>query len=181
MMNEQAFATWAPLVTPRLVLRQPVQADASAIFRLRTDEKVNAMIGRQPPADISGAIDFIDQTNQRTNNRQGFYWAITLANELIGTVGLFSIERELNRAEVGFEILPEFRGLGYMQESLDAVLEFAFQKLRLDLIVAVVNPSNENSLRLLRRNKFQPAPDLAIDKHPLDLTFVLSAASKAEH
>jgi ribosomal-protein-alanine N-acetyltransferase len=163
------------------VLRQPVKADANAIFRLRTDEKVNAMIGRKAPADISGAIDFIDQTNERTNNHQGFYWAITLANKLIGTICLFNIESEFNRAEVGFEILPEYRGLGYMQESLQTVLEFSFQNLGLDVLVAVVNPTNENSLRLLRKNNFQPAPDLAIDKHPADLAFILSAGHQAEH
>jgi [ribosomal protein S5]-alanine N-acetyltransferase len=179
-MNEEAYKTWAPLYTERLLLREPVTEDASAIFRLRTDEKVNAMIGRKAPADVSGAMDFINQTNQRTREQQGFYWAICLNGELIGTICIFSLDKEMNRAEVGFEILPEYRGKGYMQESLGTILNFAFQKLQLDKMIAVVNPVNENSLNLLRKNNFVPAGDHSIDKHPNDLAFILANPQQAE-
>jgi ribosomal-protein-alanine N-acetyltransferase len=179
-MNEEAYKSWAPISTERLVLRQPVEKDTAAIFRLRTDEKVNAMIGRKAPADINGAIDFINQTNQRTLDRQGFYWAICSNDELIGTICIFSLDKEMNHAEVGFEILPEYRCKGFMQESLNAVLDFAFHKLQLNKVIAVVNPVNENSLNLIRKNHFLPAGDLSVDKHPNDLAFILPNPVQAE-
>jgi [ribosomal protein S5]-alanine N-acetyltransferase len=180
MMNENAFTSWTPLYTQRLVLRQPGPDDAAAIFRLRTDEKVNAMIGRKAPADINGAIDFIHQTNQNILKNQGLYWAVCLHAELTGTICLFHFDRELNHAEVGFELLPEFRGKGIMQESFTAVREFAFEQLGLNKLIAVVNPNNENSLSFLRKNQFLPAISLAIDKAPNDLVFILPNPVQAE-
>jgi [ribosomal protein S5]-alanine N-acetyltransferase len=153
-MNPYSSIPWTPLYTNRLVLRQLVSKDAEPIFRLRTDEKVNAMIGRIAPEDINGASDFINQTNQRISESQTYYWAITIDDELIGTICLFHFEKDLNQAEIGFEMLPEFRGKGFMQESVNAVSEFAFKEIKLSEIVAVADVSNTNSLHLLKKNGF---------------------------
>jgi ribosomal-protein-alanine N-acetyltransferase len=179
-MNEAAFNSFSPLHTSRLVLRQLTPEDAEPIFRLRTDEKVNAMIGRKAAENLHAARDFINQTNQRITDKQGFYWAICFEEKLAGTICLFSLDREMNSAEIGFEMLPEFRRKGFMQESLQAVLDFAFQKLQLHTLIAVVNPVNINSLTLIQKNRFLPATGMAIDKDPNDLAFLLPNPVQAE-
>ena len=53
--------------------------------------------------------------------------------------------------EIGFAFLPEYWSLGYGVESAQAVMDFGRDELGIERIVAIANPDNERSFRLLKK------------------------------
>ena len=145
------------LITKRLFLRELQLEDAEEIFRLRSNKDVNDLIGRQSAVTIDDARDFIHMIQTRSANSESVMWAITLAGDpkLIGTVLYWNIEPEKNKAELGYELLPEHRGKGIMKEALEKVIEFGFKELEFKMIPAETNERNDKSIRLLESLGFE--------------------------
>jgi len=145
------------LTTERLFLRELLAGDAEEIFRLRADEDVNRHIGRKLAVTIDDAHNFIRMIQGHSANGQGVFWALTLIGEtkLIGTVVYYNIDREKSKAEIGYEMLPEYQGKGLMSEALKKVIEFGFEELEFKEIVAEPNEKNERSIRLLEKFGFE--------------------------
>ena len=93
------------------------------------------------------------------NAGQWFYWAICLTetDQLIGTICLWNFSEDRSRAEIGYELLPAFQGKGIMQEAVEAILAFGFEKLSLHGIEAIPTSDNKASIRLLEKNHFVKA------------------------
>jgi ribosomal-protein-alanine N-acetyltransferase len=144
------------LETTRLVLRKLHTSDAPAILALRSDQRVNEFLDRPATTDLKAAKDFISKIENSIDKGESFYWGITLKenNKLAGTICLWNFEPEKFRAEVGFELHPDYQGKGIMQESLSAVLDYAFNEAGLNLILAFVKPGNIASVKILMRNNF---------------------------
>src|SRR4051812_18202223 len=96
------------LQTEKLILRPLVPADAAAIHKLRSDEEVNKMVGRKGSTGIKDAEAFIDKISGMIGRSEGFYWAICLKEtvDLVGTICLWNLDRETNKVELGYELLP---------------------------------------------------------------------------
>ena len=65
-------------------------------------------------------------------------------------------------------MLPQFRGKGYAFEATKAVYDYGYKDLKLDKIVAIVNPDNPSSIKLLSKlglefEKMIRLPDEEID------------------
>ena len=54
-------------------------------------------------------------------------------------------------AETGFAFLPIGAGKGYAFESTKAILEFGKKTLNISKIVAITDPNNANSQKILKR------------------------------
>jgi len=144
------------LTTDRLFLRELREDDAEEIFRLRSDPNVNELIGRKPAVTLDDAREFIKRIHANSATREGLMWVITLPGnpKLIGTVVYWPIEWENNKAEIGYEMLPEFRGNGFMQEALQKVIDFGFEELKFKTIVADTKEQNLKSIKLLEKLGF---------------------------
>jgi ribosomal-protein-alanine N-acetyltransferase len=153
------------LSTPRLVLRAPTTADAPALFRIRSNESVNKYLGRAPATNEADARIFIEKILVGIEDGKSFYWAIIVKEEPgepVGTICIYNLEPVENRAEIGFELLPEFQGRGLMREALTVVLDFAQNKLQLQTTVGVFHPDNNSSKKILTAAGFIPDPDFTI-------------------
>ena len=62
--------------------------------------------------------------------------------------------RSNKRAEIGYEMLPQFQGKGLTKEVVAEVVNFCFTKLNLHSLEAVVVPENIPSIKLLERLGF---------------------------
>lgn len=144
------------LLTKRLQLRKLNPADDKRLFALRSNPEMSRFINRKVYETIDETRSFIAGISQRVDEGQAYYWAITVGNEddLIGTACVFNISQEHHRAEIGYELLPEFQGNGYAQEAVKAVVEFCFTKLNLHSLEAVVVPLNLPSIKVLEHNGF---------------------------
>jgi [ribosomal protein S5]-alanine N-acetyltransferase len=146
------FPPFTDLTTKRLLLRKLQPEDEEEIFQLRSDEKVSALIDRPIATSIEDARQFIDKMIAA----QAMMWVITLKDnpKLIGTIVYWNIVKEKDEAEVGYELLPQYRGQGITQEALLKVIEFGFKTLELKNIVAGPKAINEPSVKLLENCGF---------------------------
>jgi ribosomal-protein-alanine N-acetyltransferase len=71
--------------------------------------------------------------------------------EVVGWCGLGPLEYDESQIEVYFVIDPEQWGKGLATEAAAALLEYAFEVLRLGRVVAVADPRNGASIRVLRK------------------------------
>lgn len=156
-MGGRNFTPFTVLKTERLTMRQLVSSDANKIFALRSDINVNKYLGRKPSQSIDDAKVFIQTINENIQKNNSIYWAITLndAVELVGTICLFDFSDENLKAEIGYELLPDFQGKGIMQEATSKVIDFGIQFLGLNSIEAHTHVENQSSTRLLEKFNFK--------------------------
>lgn len=158
MVNIQ-FQPFPVFETERLLIRRLTDNDTEAIFRIRSDKKVNKYIDRPVPSNPNDIIAFIKKINDGIDLNEAIYWVITLkpTQELIGTICLWNIQKNEEKAETGFELLPEHQGKGLMKEALSEILNYGFNTMNLRLIEGYTNPANERSINLMKKFNFSLA------------------------
>ena len=151
------FEPFPKIQTERLRLRRMTHDDANDLFFLRSHHEVMRYIDRPMAKNVDDAIAYIDGMDGHINRNEVINWAITLKenNKLIGTVGLFSMEKENFRCELGYLLHPDFQRKGIMTETIKSVLDYAFNILKFHSIMANVNPANDASKLLLTSLGFQ--------------------------
>ena len=172
-----SFTPFPELKTERLMLRQLTEDDTQDIFFLRTNEGVNRYIERPRPENINDAIDFILKTNNGIKQNEMIDWAITLkdAQKLIGTICLWNFSEDKTRAEVGFELKPDYQGKGIMNEALENVLEFGFKTVALASIDAYTHKDNISSIILLKKNNFEQNTELIDNENSNNIIFTITS------
>ncbi len=150
------FKTFPVIISERFILRQLKIEDAVNLYKLRSDKRVNEFINRIPAKSIADVEVFIDNINKGINDCKYFYWTIGFKNtdKVIGTICLWNIHLEKELAEIGFELLPEYQGLGIMSEAVDKVIQYGFNEMNLKTISAVVRTLNYKSIHLLEKKGF---------------------------
>lgn len=163
------------LTTERLILRQLSIDDWQEILTLRSDPEVNKYLDRQAAKTKEDEIGFINKINENIEKHTAFYWAITLTrtNTVVGTICLYNLSTEMSSCEIGYELMPKFQGQGIMNEALRAVIDYVFQTLKFNEILAVTHCENQHSSRLL--SKFNFVKSLEVDKENPELDiFILT-------
>lgn len=144
------------LKTERLILKQLELSDDFVIFALRSDINVNKFIDRKAAKTIKDAQIFIEKINENIAKNEAIYWAIRLKNsdELIGTICFYNINFNEFIVEIGYELLPKFQGHGYMQEAINAAINYAFS-IGFKTITAFSKATNLLSIKLLEKMNFE--------------------------
>jgi RimJ/RimL family protein N-acetyltransferase len=144
------------LETDRLRLRRLSVDDADFILKLLNEPSFIKNIGDRQVRTIEDARAYILNGPVASYEKHGFgLWLVEIkeSDAHIGICGL--LKREvLEDVDIGYALLPEFWSRGYALESAAAVLSYAREVLRLKRVVAVVNPENESSIRLLGKTGF---------------------------
>jgi [ribosomal protein S5]-alanine N-acetyltransferase len=155
-MTTRDFSSFPMLTTERLTLRQLSIDDQQNIFALRSDPEVNKYLDREPGKTIEDAIIFINKVNDNIKKNNSLYWAITLTETktFVGTICLFDFSNETNSCEIGYELMIKLQGQGIMKEAAEKVIDYAFQTLQFQKIVAITHKENQNSTKLLTKFNF---------------------------
>ncbi len=150
------FEIFPELKTSRLLLRNLNRKDYEMMFFLRSDKTVNAFIKRVGAKKLEDAIDFVKMIQKGFENGDNINWAICKKedNKMIGSICLWSFSDDLKTAEVGYSLHPDYQNLGIMSEAMESVIEFGFNTLPFDHIVAYTHHANQSSLKLLEKNGF---------------------------
>lgn len=151
------FSPFPQLTTERLLLRNISARDLEPIHKMRCDQAVNVMVGRKTPTSLRQTEEFIEKIERMINANESMYWVICLKedHQLLGTVCCWNFDIGNEAVEIGYEMLPEFRRRGIMEEALEAVIEYAFEKLNARVITAFPSAVNINSVSLLKKLNFQ--------------------------
>ena len=163
------------LETERLQLKEIKEQHVEDVLKIRSNETINRFVKRNSPKNNYDALQFILTIKERTKNNQTFYWGISLKDQsnLIGTICLWNFSEDRMGAEVGYELLPDYHRKGIMSEALKAVLDFAFNELHLQEIVAMTHKLNENSKGLLLKQGFVLKEGKKDEGFPENLVFSL--------
>jgi RimJ/RimL family protein N-acetyltransferase len=141
------------LETERLVLRQFTVEDAAFILELVNEPSFIQNIGDRGVRTLEDARSYIlnGPVASYAKNGFGLYMVILKeTNEPIGMCGL--IKREaLDDVDIGYAFLPKFWSKGYAVESARAVKDYAKDVIGLKRIVAITDPVNEGSIRVLEK------------------------------
>jgi RimJ/RimL family protein N-acetyltransferase len=139
------------LETERLVLRPLNEDDVDAIFALRRDAELMQFI-REPQTKRTEAENWINLVSELwERDRIGFCAVIDkTSNEFIGWCGLWKL-KETGETEVGYAIDKNFQKKGLASEAAQKFLEYGFDQLKLEKIVAVARPENTASRRVMEK------------------------------
>lgn len=150
------FSPFKNLETDRLFLRRIVASDFVEIRTLRGNPETMKFIPRPLITNDDDALEFINMINEKIDNNEAINWAITLKGNPrhIGNIGLFRLQPENHRCEIGYMILPEYKGNGIVTEAINAVLKYGFNDMNMHSIEAVIDPNNIASERVLQKNGF---------------------------
>ena len=156
-MLNRSFTPFPILTTGRLTLRQLVIDDEQEIFTLRSDSEINKYLDRQLSVTIEDARNFINKVNANINKNDSLYWAITLPDRkrVVGTICLFGFSAENGNCEIGYELLTNFQGQGIMNETVEKVIDYAFNTIKVQKIEAFLHRDNQRSINLLEKNLFR--------------------------
>ena len=150
------FKLFPDITTKRLVLRKLNLDDLEHIFKLRSSKEVTKYIARPLYENIDEAKTFIKDRFKDIDSNTSIVWTIRFKDSLIpiGTICLWNFSDDKKTAEVGYDMLPEFQGKGYMNETIKNVINFGFNKLKLTAIEAYTSKVNNASIKLLKKNHF---------------------------
>ena len=143
--------TTGMIETKRLLLRPMLPSDFDALCLIFTDPNVMASFGVEP---------FTRQQMQRWLDRNlehqdrfgyGLFSVIHKeTGELIGDCGLEEMEAE-GAAELGYDFRSEFWNRGYATEAACAVRDYAFDVLRLPMLISLIRVGNLPSKRVAEK------------------------------
>ncbi len=141
------------LETARLSLRQLTNDDALFILELLNEPSFIQNIGDRNVRTIEDARAYILNGPVTSYEKNGFGLCLVVlkeTNESIGMCGL--IQRDgLEDVDIGYALLPKFWSKGYAIEAARAVKEYAKDVIGLKRLVAIVDPANEGSIRVLEK------------------------------
>ncbi|SDN06159.1 Protein N-acetyltransferase, RimJ/RimL family [Fictibacillus solisalsi] len=144
------------LQTERLLLRPWKPSDYKDLYEYAKSEKVGPNAGWRPHKDEEESKEIIDLFL-----REDETWAIELLSKekVIGSIGLHERTPDLSlvhlkQKEIGYVLNPAYWGNGYVPEAVNAVLQFGFEELSLDMVWCGHFDFNHNSKRVNKKCGF---------------------------
>lgn len=139
------------LETERLFLRKLKDYDIDEIFNMRSDADIMRYI-RKPQTERAESLKWIKMISQFWDSEGiGFCGVVEKESKrFIGWCGLWKLN-ETDEIEVGYAIQKDFWGKGYATEAAKKFLEYGFEELNLEKIVAVAFPENQASQNVMKK------------------------------
>ena len=141
------------LETDRLLLREYVEEDADAFFKLNTDPDVLRFVPDKPLLNVEQARQILIDHPIADYRKYGFGRGACIlksTGEKIGFAGLKYLE-ELGEVDVAYRLLPKYWGQEFATEAALASVRFGFADLDLKRIIGLVMPANVASVRVLEK------------------------------
>jgi ribosomal-protein-alanine N-acetyltransferase len=143
--------------TRRLLLRRLSMTDGEAMDAVFGDAEVMRFgDGTKSPAQVR---HWIEQWIEQLYDRWGFgMWAVLRRSDQM-TIGYCGLSRFPNRVapgetEIGFRLARPFWGQGFATGAVMASRDYALATLKLPKLVALIDPANKASIRVVEKAGF---------------------------
>jgi ribosomal-protein-alanine N-acetyltransferase len=158
MSTKDINKAYPKIETRRLVLRALRMKDASFIYKEWGNPLVTYyMRDEEPLRSLKQAKEMLHplQTPEVMPNFK--WWGIEFKESklLIGTCGYCRWDKAHHRAEIGYDLWPDYWGKGIMPEAISALVCFGFNKMGINRIEATTHTENQRSQRVLEKLGFQ--------------------------
>ncbi|MEG1797394.1 MAG: GNAT family N-acetyltransferase [Clostridium sp.] len=140
--------------TKRLKLRKISLYDVQSIYtHLKADERVTDNLIKGIHKSSEETLVMVEEIISQYEDPSFYYWGIELieSKELIGLIDLFEFEYDERKCKVGYLIGHNWWNKGYGTEALRAVVDFAFNNIKVSEISAAHNTDNPASGRIMEK------------------------------
>lgn len=150
------FTPFPILETENLILRKMHQGDVQDLFEMRNDPRMNEYTDSIPDVSMDETKAYVDKMNKGVHDNKWIIWAIEhkQVGKVIGSISIWNLNREQISGELGYGIMPDYQGQGFMKEALLRVVKYGFEVMKLKTLDAYTEASNVRSIKLLERCKF---------------------------
>ena len=155
------------LETDRLLVREYVEEDAEAFFKLNTDPEVLRFVPDKALQSVEQARQILIHHPIADYSKHGFGRGACIlksTGEQIGFAGLKYLE-ELGEVDVAYRFLPKYWGQGLATEAALASVRFGFADLDLKKIIGLVMPENVASVRVLEKTGLRYSETVSFGGH----------------
>ncbi|PJN89760.1 GNAT family N-acetyltransferase [Bacillus sp. mrc49] len=145
------------LETKRLRLIEIGHRHKESLFDILSRDEVTRNGGIENLTHLEDARRLIDAFKSAFINKRGIRWGVVLKDSgtFIGTVGINQLSLINKRAEIGYEIHPDYWRNHYTSEAVNEVLRYSFEELKLVRIAALTFKDNHASANLLKKFGFK--------------------------
>ena len=140
--------------TERLLLRKLRMTDAQCYYdHIGSSEEVTEYMLWNPHGSLRESCDSIARVLAKYESERCYTWAITRIGDdsVIGRIDLLRFDETCNRCSFAYMLGKKFWGRGYGTEALKAVFSFAFERLKVESIVADHMSENVASGRVMQK------------------------------
>lgn len=140
------------LRTKRLLLRPFEMKDVKDFNEYSTQEDVGPNAGWPPHTSVDESKEILESFIE---NNETFAIVEISSNKVIGSIGVHNKKnRAIESRELGYVLSHDYWGNGYMNEAVQAVLEYCFEDLKLELVTVAHFVFNERSKRVIEKAGF---------------------------
>jgi len=136
--------------TPRLILRHiNPKLDAQAMYELNADPLIMQNTGDAPFESVAAAQKFFE--GYKDYEKYGFgRWAVVLkdTNDVMGWCGL---KQNPEFIDLGYRLIGRYRGKGYATEAAKVSLDYGFNQLEMNEIIAKAKKENIASINVMKK------------------------------
>lgn len=141
--------------TKRLILRKVEVKDYESIYKNWTSDK---LVARYVSWNVHESLDVTKQYCEYKANRYDgheycFDWVVELkeTNELIGEIEAINVSKAARLVELGYCFGSKYWNKGYATEALTAFIDYMFNKVDVDKIIACHISTNPASGRVMQK------------------------------
>ncbi|WP_299888047.1 GNAT family N-acetyltransferase [uncultured Lacinutrix sp.] len=143
------------LESERLILRQFNSSDLENVFQGLSHPDIIKYYGISFKT-IEATKEQMTWFSDLEKNGTGIWWAVCSKTDgaFLGAGGLNNLNTENKKAEIGFWLLPENWGKGFMSEAMLLIFNYAFNTIGLHRIEGFVETENINCKKALAKLDF---------------------------
>jgi [ribosomal protein S5]-alanine N-acetyltransferase len=140
------------LETERLILKTPTEKHAEKIALAIDDPRIAVMTLNIPnPYSFKDAMAWLESLKKPEKRKHSANFTVFLkgTDDVIGGIGLADIDQNHRRAEIGWWCAVDHWNKGYTTEAACKVVDYAFEKLGLERVMAICLTINPASARVM--------------------------------
>ena len=146
------------LETHRLLLRPFRKEDAEDMYRnWASDPEVTRYLTWPAHSSVEATRGLMDYWIPQYENGGFFNWAIVLkeTGAVIGSIAVVRLEEPIGEAEIGYCLGRAFWGQGLMPEALRTVMDYLFDTVGVNRVMAGHDIRNPNSGKVMQKAGMQ--------------------------
>jgi len=138
-----------------IALRTLESTDLDFLLNLENDREIWKVSGTKTPFTKSQIANYIQHAKEDIAIAEQFRFVIDLEGVAIGCIDLYEFNFEKQNAGVGIVILKKYRRKGFAKQALNALINHAWNELRLKQLHTGIFSDNKASLALFKSVGFQ--------------------------
>ena len=140
------------ILTKRLKLRRYELTDAEQMFKnYAADARVTRFLPWKPYENVEDVRAFLAMAIAEYSLENQYHWTIEFGGESAGGISTISIDEKNLSCEIGCCLGYDFWGKGIMSEATLAMMDFLFNRVGMERIVAKHDEENPASGRVMQK------------------------------